>query len=197
MCQTRVKWVSSELQYADSLTKPETGQLLADRMRTHQTRIRSDENFQAAKKKDPKLRRKGAEMFAIKRPARSMQALLAYCTTMVAGGINVIDDDVTTEPNNTFEFYAVLMFTAILAFAFGLLLKYVNQGFQAGVRAMTRPTMTTSLADAGTQTDEQPPTSLRSDSREAKLRHDLEDARRALKHYQDHEDKLLNEMMES
>ena len=52
-CGASTLWVSSELQYADGLTKSSAAQLLADRMRSHLTRLRSDEDFVAAKKKTP------------------------------------------------------------------------------------------------------------------------------------------------
>ena len=72
ICRVQTKWVSSELQYADSMTKSDTEQFLADGMQTHLTRIRSGEIFQTAKKKDAKLRRMGVEMFAVRRPTRTM-----------------------------------------------------------------------------------------------------------------------------
>ena len=51
-CHAAVRWVSSELQYADSMTKTDSSQLLADRLRTHLLKITSDDSFQAAKKKE-------------------------------------------------------------------------------------------------------------------------------------------------
>ena len=44
-------WVSSELQYSDGLTKASAAQLLADRLRSHLTRLKSDEDFVASKEK--------------------------------------------------------------------------------------------------------------------------------------------------
>ena len=135
LCSAVTKWVSSELQYADSLTKSDTGQLLADRLRTHLTRIHSDESFQAAKRKDPKTRRKGAEMFALKRPTKAMQALLTCCTT-----IGVCSHELPThyeiKPENNFEFYALLLFTIVISISFGFLLKYVQKNF---FQFFTRP----------------------------------------------------------
>lgn len=46
----RVSWVSSELQYADGPTKQAAAQLLADRLRSHITRLKTDVTFQASKK---------------------------------------------------------------------------------------------------------------------------------------------------
>ena len=49
VCKAQVKWVSSEKQYADGMTKGDAAQLLADRLRSHQLRLTSDTSFQAAK----------------------------------------------------------------------------------------------------------------------------------------------------
>jgi len=70
------RWVSSEQQYADGLTKQSSAQLLADRLRTHMVKLKS---FQAAKKKSPQERKRTAEMFAVKRPGRAMMAMFAMC----------------------------------------------------------------------------------------------------------------------
>ena len=174
------------------MTKSDTGQLLADRMRTHLTRIRSDDTFQAAKKKDAKLRRKGVEMFSVRRPTRTMQALFVYCSTMAAGGMNLTDTNETFESNDYFEFYAVLMFTAILAFVLGLFIKYVSGSFSARIRPlMTKPQTTQS----STQTS--PMGRLRIDNNEDTLRNELEETKRALQHYCSNEDRLLNELLEA
>ena len=47
----RLKWFSSERQYADSLTKEATRQLLADRLRYGRIKLSWDHNYVAAKKK--------------------------------------------------------------------------------------------------------------------------------------------------
>jgi hypothetical protein len=78
-CGADTLWVSSERQYSDGLTKQSAAQLLADRMRTHLVKLKSDENFQAAKRKDAKERKKSAEMYAAKRPGRAMVAMFATC----------------------------------------------------------------------------------------------------------------------
>ena len=46
------KWVSSEKQYADGLTKDQTKQFLADRIRCHRIKLTWDPDFTAAKKKE-------------------------------------------------------------------------------------------------------------------------------------------------
>ena len=128
LCDAMTKWVSSELQYADSMTKNDSGQLLADRLRTHMTKIRSDETFQAAKKKDAKLRRKGTEMFALKRPTKALQALLSFST---ATGVCSYDhpEPYEIKYDNHLEFYALLIFTIMISIAFGFLLNYVRKFF--------------------------------------------------------------------
>ena len=83
-CKASVKWVSSEMQYADSLTKADSSQVLADRLRTHVTKITSDEGFQAAKKKDAHTRKRNTEMFAVKRASRATQAMFMMGSTTLA-----------------------------------------------------------------------------------------------------------------
>ena len=68
-CATEVKWVSSEVQYSDGLTKQAARQLLADRLRTHVLKLKSDMEFQAAKKKSPAERQKNARKYAVSRTA--------------------------------------------------------------------------------------------------------------------------------
>ena len=72
------------MQYADSLTKADSSQLLADRLRTHVTKITSDEGFQAAKKKDAHTRKRNTEMFAVKRASGAMQAIFMMGSTTLA-----------------------------------------------------------------------------------------------------------------
>ena len=72
------------MQYADSLTKADSSQLLADRLRTHVTKITSDEGFQAAKQKDAHTRKRNTEMFAVKRASRAMQAMFMMGSTTLA-----------------------------------------------------------------------------------------------------------------
>ena len=46
------------------MTKQSAPQLLAERLRTHLVKLKSDTNFQAAKKKTPQERKKNVEMYA-------------------------------------------------------------------------------------------------------------------------------------
>ena len=129
-CQATVKWVSSEMQYADSLTKQESSQLLADRMRTHITKIVSDEGFQAAKKKDARTRKKNTEMFAVKRAARAMQAMFCMGSTTIAHATS--NDTTTTPPPSTSSW--VFWFTIL----FGLLLLLPLFGTMSALRSLVR-----------------------------------------------------------
>ena len=91
-----ILWVSSELQFSDGLTKDSAAHLLAERLRTHMTRVKPDPSFQAAKKKDAAARKAGAEAYAQKRPSRALQAALittgvqAQTTESISYHLNVI-----------------------------------------------------------------------------------------------------------
>eukprot|EP00435_Cladocopium_sp_Y103_P007119 s2224_g2.t1 len=82
-CNATTMWVSSELQYSDGLTKGLAAQLLADRLRSHLTRLKSDTDFVASKKKSARERKKGAEKYAIKKPSSTTTTAMfaAFCTT--------------------------------------------------------------------------------------------------------------------
>lgn len=98
----KVQWVSSELQFADGMTKAAAAQLLAERLRVHSTSIKPDETFTAAKKKDATARKKSAEQFAIKRPQRALQALMASAyLAMVCDATNIHHNDHINIINNT------------------------------------------------------------------------------------------------
>ena len=106
-CGARTSWVSSDLQYADGLTKEAAAQLLANRLRSHRTKLKSDLTFQAAKRKTAGERKKNAEMFAVKKPARAMQAMFAGLLNVVsvvnAAEINIKNTNLETEMPNTME----------------------------------------------------------------------------------------------
>ena len=74
-CNATTMWVSSELQYSDGLTKASAAQLLADRLRSHLTRLKSDEDFVASKKKSAAERKKGTEKYAIRNLQERQQRL--------------------------------------------------------------------------------------------------------------------------
>ena len=96
-CGADTLWVSSERQYSDGLTKQSAAQLHADRMRTHLVKLKSDENFQAAKRKDAKERKKSAEMYAAKKPSRAMVAMFATCMAKACAAEEI---DIQHNPNH-------------------------------------------------------------------------------------------------
>ena len=65
--KTKLKWISSETQLADGVTKIAARQLLADRLRSHVFSLHSDQSFQAAKKKTLAERQDSARRNAIGR----------------------------------------------------------------------------------------------------------------------------------
>ena len=67
---TKLRWVSSEIQLADRVTKSSARQLFANRLRSHQIFLRSDMTFQAAKKKTLAERQANARKRAISRHSR-------------------------------------------------------------------------------------------------------------------------------
>ena len=89
-CDALTMWVSSELQYADGLTKGSVAQLLADRMRTHLTKLKSDENFTAAKKKTAKARQQNTQRYAIQKPGNAFATAMfaSFCTPVT--GMNAL-----------------------------------------------------------------------------------------------------------
>ena len=120
------RWVSSEQQCADGLTKQSAAQLLADRLRSHMVKLKSGTIFQAAKKKNPQESKRTAEMFAVKRPGRAMMAMFAMCLNACTAATN------TSESLSTTNYryidlnldMTVLLFTAVLAFVLGNFLMY-------------------------------------------------------------------------
>eukprot|EP00435_Cladocopium_sp_Y103_P048742 s282_g14.t1 len=64
---TKLRWISSETQLADGVTKIAARQLLADRIRTHLLSLQSDKTFQAAKRKTQAERQASARRNAIGR----------------------------------------------------------------------------------------------------------------------------------
>ena len=123
VCQSHVRWVSSERQYADGMTKTEASQLLADRLRTHRTKLISDDSFQASKKKTPQQRKQAAEMFATKRTSKALTALAMAATTTTTAATS-IDNLTTQQPeDNTFTTtnFMICFFT-FLGLLYGLTL---------------------------------------------------------------------------
>eukprot|EP00435_Cladocopium_sp_Y103_P032298 s202_g8.t1 len=59
-----LRWLSSERQFADGLTKEATRQLLADRLRHHKVKFTWDPTYQAAKKKEINDRHQSRDEFS-------------------------------------------------------------------------------------------------------------------------------------
>ena len=74
---TRPRWVSSEPQLADGLTKESATQLLACRLRTHMNKLVDDDSYEAARKKNPERRQPSAMELALHRPQAVSTALFA------------------------------------------------------------------------------------------------------------------------
>jgi len=70
-----LKWVSSERQFADGLTKESARQLLADRLRYGQIKFVWDPNYTAAKKKTKQSRDINEGEHAMARPNRHMPVI--------------------------------------------------------------------------------------------------------------------------
>ena len=68
-----MKWISSERQFADSLTKDATKQLLADRLRYHKIKLTWDPDYQAAKKKSLADRNSSRDEFAVAKPSKDKE----------------------------------------------------------------------------------------------------------------------------
>ena len=79
----QLKWVPSEIQISDGLTKLAARQLLADRLRTHKMSLKADNSFQAAKKKTPKERKDNARCNALSRGDMSKNLALMIVMSQV------------------------------------------------------------------------------------------------------------------
>ena len=112
--KAKTMWVSSELQYADGLTKDSAAQLLADRLRSHLTKLKADETFQAAKKKDAAQRKKNAEMYAVKKPKRAMKALLATVLWSTCAGQGDREPIIYIDQTNDLVLYLLVTIIVIL-----------------------------------------------------------------------------------
>ena len=122
VCQAHVRWVSSERQYADGMTKTEASQLLADRLRTHRTKLISDESFQASKKKTPQQRKQAAEMFATKRTSKALTALAMAASTTQATATYTDNSTQHTADTNFTATNLVICFLTFLDIVYGLAL---------------------------------------------------------------------------
>ena len=86
-----LKWVSSERQFADGLTKESARQLLADRLRYGRIKFVWDPEYTAAKKKTKQSRDQNEAEHAMARPNRAAQPI---------GEVNMDSYEVTTEDSS-------------------------------------------------------------------------------------------------
>jgi len=119
VCRAQIKWVSSEKQYADGMRKRDAVQLLADTLRSHQLRLTSDTNFQAAKKKTASQRKKGEEMYAIQKPSKALQAVTVATAIIAAQSFNFTENHNDNLNDDSFT-NLLLAIVFVLAFAHGI-----------------------------------------------------------------------------
>ena len=145
-CNGKVMWVSSELQYADGLTKDAAAPLLGQRLRSHMTKLKSDETFQASKKKNVASRKKGENMYAIKRPERALYAMFANFFMDVTNAQVIEEGENGTmkknhihEENELFDYLLMILFTM----TFGIIMWLVAKCFDKFTtsRNSTSPTL--------------------------------------------------------
>eukprot|EP00435_Cladocopium_sp_Y103_P030266 s1779_g7.t1 len=129
--------VSSELQFADGLTKESAGQLLADRLRSHVTRLKTDETFQASKKKDAATRKRNTEMYAIKKPKRALQAMSAVLTGAFAQTNNYENDECKIQNQPYFDIAGYL--TILLTLFATILVIFLSYLWWNGNFAVAHP----------------------------------------------------------
>ena len=80
---TSLRWVSSEVQLADGVTKSAARQLLADRLRTHEISLQSDKSFQASKKKTLAERQASARRNAVGRLVHKQSLAFTILTSQI------------------------------------------------------------------------------------------------------------------
>ena len=76
-----LKWMSSEKQFADGLTKSSTRNLLADRLRHHRQKLVWDPNYTSAKRKDAAEREASRNEFAKMKESNQPQPPLQLSTS--------------------------------------------------------------------------------------------------------------------
>lgn len=131
--KTKLKWISSETQLADGVTKLAARQLLADRLRTHLFSLQSDKSFQAAKKKTQAERLASARRNAIGRtlPKASLGYIVLTNHLVPVKAEGLVDHDYFIEMIFTMF---VIIFSMMLWFGFRAIL----QCFQSMSRFLRR-----------------------------------------------------------
>ena len=136
---TKWKWVSSERQFADGLTKNSARQLLADRLRVGQIGLKHDPDFVASKKKDFVTRAKAEREFAVSRGSRSkmMQAFQAFLVMQAFGSIEAANPD---SPINDPTVHVIIVTWPLVVMWCVTALSLVITAFVCGRFHRTQPT---------------------------------------------------------
>eukprot|EP00435_Cladocopium_sp_Y103_P037857 s79_g10.t1 len=158
-CQTKLRWISSEMQYADGLTKPSARQLLCDRMRTHQFRLQSDDSFVAYKKKTMQERQAGARRYALSRAAQKIGGLahLIFLSHVMPTTAASMDESLTTSIVMSMFLVTMLMIFLTGSFCAWLLMGYpmlLREPKQRSSRPLRRHAQTQYEAQGGDPGDE-------------------------------------------
>jgi hypothetical protein len=125
-CQTLLRWVSSEAQYADGMTKPSARQLLTDRLRTHMFKLQADEDFVAAKKKTQQQREANARKFALSKAASKVGGLahLIFISHIMPVTGSFVSDDASWSDDAM-----RLLVTMVMSFLTGCFCVWMLLGF--------------------------------------------------------------------
>ena len=149
--RSRLKWVSSEAQIADGVTKFTARQLFADRLRSHCLSLQSDMTFQAAKKKTQAERQANSRRHAISRTGNTKQLAFAVLTSQMIGVKAMAAEEALAfmlSPEMTLTLYVIL---------FGMFIWQclkVSTSMSFSVTRLTwLRTTTSSSSQVGTQTD--------------------------------------------
>ena len=157
--KSRLKWVSSEAQLADGVTKSSARQLFADRL-SHRISLQADMSFQASKKKTMAERQASARRHAITKTGNSKHLAFAVLTSQMIGVKAVTMEDTLTfmlSPEAIMILYTM---------ALGMLLWQFFRccSSTSWCSSITRTTWTmtsTSSMAMGTQTEKEPETDLK------------------------------------
>ena len=187
---TALRWVSSEVQLADGVTKTAARQLMADRLRTHEISLQADSSFQASKKKSMAERQASARRNAVSRLVHKQSLAYAILTAQIVpvrGEGDVLDYVIQPE--------VILSVLVILFSTFGFLLARAlwSMCFSSSTMAsserlaeLSSSTMSMSTLEAEVQTESSvnPETLVRLRRENIKLRSQVDDAEEAIAEWQ-------------
>ena len=125
-CQTLLRWVSSEAQYADGMTKPSARQFLTGRLRIHMFKLQADEDFVAAKKKTQQQREANARKFALSKAASKVGGLahLIFISHIMPVTGSFVSDDASWSDDAM-----RLLVTMVMSFLTGCFCVWMLLGF--------------------------------------------------------------------